>query len=184
MDFIQPFKIPVLFIVGIFLFSVILRVYCRVRCRKEKEIEVLKFYDDLASWERKYNSPTSKLKRAHEAIGALRSGYWANQCGEKFYLSLEDGIPEQFRRINDALKAGLSYEEMGTTQREVNDFRDGEAQKRSATFLVGEIRKGTSFRGDLILEFAENAGFELEEIGTSMDDLLEHLGPDYFRLCE
>lgn len=132
------------------------------------------------------DSPKSKLKRARKAVEALRSGFWLNPSGEKIYLDLSEysGIGDQLRRIREAMEAGFSYRRIGTTRDEVIGFRNGEAHKTSAQLQVALSRTlEQSPRCDYIVELAEDAGFTLEEVGTSIKEL-ELLSREYSRQLE
>jgi hypothetical protein len=129
-----------------------------------------------------YDSPKSKLKRAREAVEALRVGYWVNRVNEKIYLRPgEYSIRERLQYITEALEASFSYEQIGTTREEVIGFRNGEAHKASARLQVELSRTlEQSPREHEIIELAEDAGFALEEVGTSAAEL-ESLSREYSR---
>lgn len=128
----------------------------------------------------RYNSPESKLKRARVAVEALRVGYWLNSANEKIYLNTDE-IDGQLQHIVVGLEANFSYEQMGTTMEEVIGFRNGEAHKASARLQVVLSRTLTeSPRGRQITLLAEDAGFPLEEVDTTIQEL-ETLSREYSR---
>lgn len=126
-----------------------------------------------------YDSPESKLKRAREAVEGLRAGFWMYPIG-KVYLEPRH-ISERMTYINEALEAGFSYEQIGTTREEVIGFRNGEAHKTSARLQVEVSRVlEQSPRDYHITQLAEDAGFTLEEVGTNAAEL-ESLSHEYSR---
>lgn len=130
-----------------------------------------------------YYAPKSKLKRAREAVEILRAGFWMNHYGEKIYLNPGEysGIIGRLDDINKALEADFSYEQIGTTKEEIIGFRKGKAHKTSARLQVEQSRKLEKDPACYkIIELAENAGFNLEEIGTNAAEL-ESLEREYSR---
>ncbi|MBI4120548.1 MAG: hypothetical protein HY454_03745 [Parcubacteria group bacterium] len=130
-----------------------------------------------------YDSPKSKLKRAREAVEVLRMGFWVNRLGKKIYLHPGEysGIAGYISDINEALEAGFLYKQIGTMREEVIGFRNGEAHKTSARLLLEISRKLERSPLDYdIIRLAEDAGFALEEVGTSAAEL-ESLSREYSR---
>lgn len=128
-------------------------------------------------------SPKSKLKKAREAVGVLRAGFWVNQLGEKIFLNPGEysGIAGRLDDINKAFESDFSYKDIGTTKEEVIGFRNGTAHKTSARLQL-ELSRTLEQRppGYNILELAKDAGFTLEEIGTTAEEL-KSLSKEYSR---
>ncbi|TSC89896.1 MAG: hypothetical protein G01um10143_386 [Parcubacteria group bacterium Gr01-1014_3] len=131
-----------------------------------------------------YDSPKSKLKRAREAVEVLRAGFWVNPMGDNIYLDSGEysGIAGRLSDIVEALEANSSYEQIGTTKEEVIGFRNGNAHKASARLQVDLFRNlKQEPRIHCITKLAEDAGFTLDEIGTSVREL-ESLQREHDRL--
>lgn len=131
-----------------------------------------------------YDLPELKLKRAQKAVEVLRAGH------DGFHPVYRSSVPSclspenitsQLRRITEALEADFSYEQIGATREEVIGFRNGEAHKTSARLQIA-LSRDPQFRprGEQIAKLAENAGFTLEEVGTSAAEL-ESLDREYSR---
>lgn len=132
-----------------------------------------------------YDSAKSKLKRAREAVEVLRAGFWVNRLGEKIYLDpgKYSGIAGRIEDINKALEAGFLYEQIGTTREEVIGFRNGDAHKTSARLQIEICRRFE--KNPLhcnVEELAEDAGFTLEEVGTSEEELNSLVRENFRRL--
>lgn len=134
---------------------------------------------NLHKMKQSLDSPKSKLKWAREAVEGLRAGFWMYPVG-KIYLESRH-ISERMDCINEALEAGFSYEQIGTTREEVIGFRNGEAHKTSARLQVESFRRFEEGSRDYyIIQLAEDAGFNLEDVGTSVAELAS-LSREYSR---
>lgn len=168
-------------LLGIALILVLRWLYLRIKYRRE--IFIVNSLNKIKSWSDEYNSPKGKLGRAQEAVEVLRAGYWVNNFDEKIYLDSGEysGIAGRLSNITEALEAGFSYEQIGTTRDEVIGFRNGDAHKTSARLQLEESRLlEQSPMNYEINNLAEDAGFALEEVGTSEAEL-ESLSKEYSR---
>lgn len=125
-----------------------------------------------------YDAPESKLKRAREAVKVLRAGLQVIQLYEgdkkvdkELYLTPEE-IASRIGKVNEALEAGFSYKQICTTREEVIGFRNGEAHKTSARLQVALSRAPEQHPREYeITRLAKDAGFALEKVGTSAEEL-------------
>lgn len=126
------------------------------------------------------DSPQSKLKRAREAVKVLRAGFWVNQFGNKIHSSPYQ-ITSHLRHLTEAIEAGFSCEQIGTTKDEVVGFRNGEAHKTAARLELEVCRTLTTVVGRYrIVDLADEGKFALEDIGTSTEEL-ERLAREWLR---
>ncbi len=110
-------------------------------------------------------SVEDKLHTARIAVTNLRKG------------SRGDNVKHKIEWINEALEAGWSYKDVGTTREELIEFRNGKSQQILAKRILEEIRAGMQegfpTKGDFyeLEQLLKEKVFSPEEVGTSTEEL-------------